>query len=362
MGSLGNIVGELPVFAMNAGEGQHSYVQNSSYQRGALDVAKAIIEEEIAQNVDIKDLVSAFCIADFGCSTGHNSFPAIEIIIEAIKKKIKAPKIPEFYVHFNDVVSNDFNTLFSSLPPHTHRGYHAAGVPGDFHRRLLPPSSIHFAYSSWSLQWLTEVPAAVASRDSPAWNKGRILYSGERKEVCDAYLEQFGKDMDAFLDCRAIEIVGGGLIALLIPGVPASLNPLTEYTIISDINMLGSCLLDMAKKGRLSEAKIDSFNLPYYFPTPQQLKAILQRSKSFSLERMEIIGNNRGKYSVGRAEARAAFYRAVHEGLLTNHFGSEIIDELFHLYMKKLAASPLFLNPNHDKSVVILVVIKRLID
>ncbi|KAH6795827.1 hypothetical protein C2S51_036813 [Perilla frutescens var. frutescens] len=304
---------------------------------------------------------SVFCIADYGCSTGHNSFPAMKIIIEAIKKKQQSPKIPEFCVYFNDVVSNDFNTLFSSLQAHNMVGYHAAGVPGDFHRRLLPPSSIHFAYSSWSLHWLSKVPEAVASRDSPAWNEGQILYSGERKEVCDAYLEQFGKDMESFLESRAVEIVGGGLMAFLIPGVPSSWNHQTEYTTPSNVNFFGSCLVDMAEKRRLSKEKIDAFNVPFYFTTPEQLRDILQRSQSFSIERMEIV-NNPGKYTLPSVEARAGFYRAVLEGLLTQHFGYDIMDELFDLYINKLAASPLFLDPNNDKSIVILVVLKRLLD
>ncbi|XP_020547784.1 probable S-adenosylmethionine-dependent methyltransferase At5g38100 [Sesamum indicum] len=85
------------------------------------------------------------------------------------------PKVPKFFVVFNDVITNDFNTLFSSLPPH--RNYNAVGVPGDFHARLLPESSFLFAYSSWALQWLTQVPKVVGESGSPAWNKGEILYT-----------------------------------------------------------------------------------------------------------------------------------------------------------------------------------------
>lgn len=54
--------------------------------------------------------------------------------------------------------------------------------------------------------------------------------------------------MELFLESRAVEVVVGGLMAFLIPGVPASWDPQTEYTIPSDINLLGSCLMDMAKK------------------------------------------------------------------------------------------------------------------
>ncbi|PIN00488.1 Loganate O-methyltransferase [Handroanthus impetiginosus] len=241
---------KLPLHAMNAGDGPHSYVQNSSYQRGVVDVAKPEIEEEIATKLDIKNLPNRFCIADFGCSTGHNSFPAIQIITEAINQKYKSPKITseslEFSVFFNDVITNDFDTLFRSLPPDIH--YHAAAVPGDFHCRLLPEYSLHFAYSSWSLQWLTAVPEAVADSGSPEWNKGEILYSRDRKEVCDAYLDQFEKDIESFLESRAVEMVSEGLMALLVPAVPDFWNPESEYTIPSDVNLLGSCLVDMAEK------------------------------------------------------------------------------------------------------------------
>ncbi|KAL0424678.1 UNVERIFIED_CONTAM: Loganic acid O-methyltransferase [Sesamum radiatum] len=117
-------------------------------------------------------------------------------------------------------------------------------------------------------------------------------------------------------------------------------------------------MLSMFLQGRFSEAKVDSFNLPFYFTTPEQLKAILERSHSFNIERLEIL-NNPGKHTLPSVKARAAFYRAVLEGLLTDHFGSDIIDELFALYMEKLAASPVFLNPDNDKSIVILAVLKR---
>ncbi|PIM99552.1 Loganate O-methyltransferase [Handroanthus impetiginosus] len=346
---------------MNAGEGPHSYVRNSSCQRGVVDVAKPIIEEEIAAKLDINTRQNRFGIADFGCSTGYNSFPAIEIITQAINKKYKSPKntskTPEFYIFFNDVITNDFNTLFTSLPPNIN--YQAVAVPGDFHGRLLPEYSLHFVYSSWSLQWLSAVPEAVADGGSPAWNKGEILYTRDKTLVCDAYLDRFDKDIGSFLESRAVEMVSGGLMALLVPAVPEFWNPESEYTIPSDVGyLLGSSLMDMAKKGRFSEEKVDSFNLPYYFPTPEQLKVILIKNQSFTIERFEIL-NNPGKHTLASVNARAACFRAVHERLLTDHFGSAIIDELFELYTKKLEASPVFVNPDNDKTIVILAVLKR---
>ncbi|KAL3831078.1 hypothetical protein ACJIZ3_019880 [Penstemon smallii] len=342
---------------MNAGEGQHSYVKNSSYQRGVVDVAKPIIEEEIAKKLDVENL-SSFHLADYGCSTGHNSFPAMQIIIEAITKKIEQTsiKVPEFFVFFNDNITNDFNTLFGSVSPEDH--YHVIGLPGSFHNQLLPKSSLHFGYSSWSLQWLSEVPKELSDCKSPAWNKGAIFYSGDKKDkVYEAYLNQYAKGLGSFLDARAQELVSGGMLALLIPAAPTFWDPQTEYTLISDLNLMGSCLVDMVKKGIIDEAKVDEFNLPYYFATPEQLKGIIENNNKYSIERLEIL-NNPGKHTLPNVTGRAAFFRAVHEKLLGDHFGSVIIDELFDRYMKKLSASSLFVNSANDKSLVTLIVLK----
>nr|XP_027073134.1 farnesoic acid carboxyl-O-methyltransferase-like [Coffea arabica] len=142
------------VYAMNGGNGPQSYNQNSSFQRGAVEVAKELINEEIDKELDVKHLSSTsvhpFRIADFGCSTGPNTFVAMKVIREALEEKLRkeglASEVPEFQVFFNDHISNDFNTLFASLPQERH--YLAAGVPGDFHKVLLPKASLHSAHSS----------------------------------------------------------------------------------------------------------------------------------------------------------------------------------------------------------------------
>ncbi|KAL3820670.1 hypothetical protein ACJIZ3_006575 [Penstemon smallii] len=307
--------------------------------RGVEDiVADSIIEEEIAKKLDVSS-INSFHIADYGCATGHNSFPAIKIITQAITRKISeiASHDHEFFVYFNDNVTNDFNTLFRSLPKNNY--YHALGLPGDFHGRLLPKSSLHFAYCSWSLHWLTEAPTTVL-------NKGATMYSGNRKDqVYDAYLSQFGKDLCSFLDARAQELMSGGLMALLIPTVPNFWDPQTEYTLTSDLNLLGSCLVDMSNKGIIDEAKVDTFNLPYYFATPEELKTIINNNNNYGIERFEILKNPR--------------MPMVTEKLIGDHFGSEIIDALFDLYLKKLAASSVLVNTGNDRTLVTLVVLKR---
>ncbi|XP_011070672.1 probable S-adenosylmethionine-dependent methyltransferase At5g37990 isoform X2 [Sesamum indicum] len=350
----------LSRYAMNGGDGPHSYAQNSSYQKGFVDVAKPIIEEEISRKLDIKHLSSTFRIADFGCSTGHNSCAAMQIITEAIRRRFEIEglisQIPNFYVFFNDKVTNDFNTLFNSLP--RERLYGAAGVPGSFHGRRLPKAILDFAYSSCSLHWLSEVPKAVLDNTSPAWNQGKIHYAGARREVCEEYVNQFAKDMESFLDSRAEELVPGGLMALLVPAVPATWDPNSAYTMTTENYLFGTCFMDMAKTGRFSKAKVDSFNIPVYFPIPQQFKAIIERNDKYTIERMEVL-DNPGKRNLIGPKDRAAYLRAVSEEMLIDHFGSEIIEELFDRYTKKLEASPLFSDPDCDKSIIMFVLLQR---
>ncbi|XP_047974841.1 loganic acid O-methyltransferase-like [Salvia hispanica] len=340
---------EYVQLAMNGGNGPLSYVKNSSYQGGILEPTKAIIEEEIATKLEIPTSTKHFCTADFGCSTGSNSFPAMHTIIEAVKRKYETSnlKTPEFYVCFNDVVSNDFNTLFRSLP--SDRSYEVAAIAGDFHGRLLPPSSVHFAYSSWAIHWLTEVPKAAEGLKSPAWS-GR-----EREEVYEAYLNQFERDLESFLKCRAAEMVKGGIMALLVPGVPDFWDPQKESTVVSRVELLRSSLVDMVEKGRLSEAKSRTFNLPYYFPTAEELRAILQKSNSFSIERMEIMKSG----TFLNVDGHVACLRAVHQNMLTNKFGAETVDETFNLLKKKFHASPVYADPSKDRTIMVVVILKH---
>ncbi|PON85701.1 SAM dependent carboxyl methyltransferase [Trema orientale] len=214
-------------YTMNGGEGPYSYVQNSIFQRGALEASKEMIQEAIIRHFDMNKTLSSasfsnqIFLVDFGCSTGPNTFLAVHNILEAIQLKYQLEKrhnlalsddhphdhqIPIIsQVFFNDHFSNDFNTLFKSLPPT--RKYLAAGVPGSFHGRLFPNSSLHFIHSSCALHWLSKVPSEVMDRTSPAWNKGRIHYTNAGKQVVKAYSDQYAEDMMSFFRARAEELV-----------------------------------------------------------------------------------------------------------------------------------------------------------
>ncbi|CAK7326824.1 unnamed protein product [Dovyalis caffra] len=174
-------------------------------ERTAINVVKPLTVETIAEKRDVTKFFSnTFCSAYMGCSVGPNTFYCVEIIFEAVNRKfisegLASDQMPEFQVFFNDLVFNDFNTLFS---------------------QLLPEFSLHFVHSSYLQQWLSQVPEELQYKESPAWNKGRIHYTNAPGRVVSAFAPQFAKGMGMFFEARAKELVEGGMVVLIMSSIP----------------------------------------------------------------------------------------------------------------------------------------------
>ncbi|KAK6931575.1 SAM dependent carboxyl methyltransferase [Dillenia turbinata] len=341
---------------MRAEKAKYIYAKNSAFQKAGIELTLEFINEEIASKLEVTKLLSnskVFKIADLGCSIGPNTFLAVQSIIDAVKLKSKSeglnPESVEFQVLFNDVVSNDFNTLFKSLPE---RQYFAAAVPRTFYGLLFPEGSLHLVHASYTLQFLSEIPKEILDKNSPAWNGGRIHYS--KKEVREAYSAQYAKDMNLFLSARAKEIIPGGFLAALIPIPHVGDGP-------SHVDAFESCFIDMAIEGLLEEDKVDDFNLPVYSPSEDEFKAIIERNGHFTIERTEKtyreVIPDASKPSVKRFadQTRSGF-----EGLLKEHFGvgNEVMDELFDRYAEKLIEFGT-LSGSHKSFVDFFVLLKR---
>lgn len=228
-------------------------------QRALLEVAKEKINGAISTKLDINLALNRFNIADFGCSTGPNTFLAVQNIIDAVEQKYPTETQEgniEFQVLFNDHSNNDFNTLFKTLPPT--KKYFVAGVPGSFFGRVLPRDSLHVGHCSYSLHWLSQVPKGVADKSSPAWNKD-IHCTGFTKEVAEAYHDQFMIDMGSFLKARGEEFVSGGLLFLLGSCLPDGVK-MSETMKGMLLDFMGKCLHDVAKEVKnLNDSLINSF-------------------------------------------------------------------------------------------------------
>ncbi|KAF3437212.1 hypothetical protein FNV43_RR19965 [Rhamnella rubrinervis] len=240
------------------------------------------------------------------------------------------------------------------------RNYYAAGVPGSFYGRLFPEASLRFVHCSYAIQWLSEAPKELMNKSSPAWNKSRIHYANSGDEVVRAYKAQYHKDIEQFLHARAQEIVCGGLMVLIFPGVPNGTHHSQSLPSMS-LELLGSCLMDMARKGIVSEEKVDTLNIPIYGMSPQELKEAVEGNGSFSIEIMEELPPTIPDHAVSGGQSKidtqafVCHMRAGLEGLFKNHFGERILDVLFESYKSKIEEnSSIFMSGKAVNSFVLL--------
>ncbi|MBA0688318.1 hypothetical protein Goari_006118 [Gossypium aridum] len=214
----------VQVLHMNGGVGETSYANNSFVQQKVITMTKPITEDAITK-LYCSTYPEEIAIADLGCSSGPNTFFVVSELIKVVdsaRRKI-SQKSPEYQVFLNDLPGNDFNTIFRSLSIFRNKLREQlgpgigpcffTGVPGSFYGRLFRKNSLHFVHSSYSLQWLSQVPQGLES------NKGNIyMASTSPPNVLKAYYEQFQQDFSLFLKCRSEELVDGGRMVLTFLG------------------------------------------------------------------------------------------------------------------------------------------------
>ncbi|KDP38137.1 hypothetical protein JCGZ_04780 [Jatropha curcas] len=329
---------------VKGGLGNNSYFKNSVYQRLATNAVKDIIDDAIFNKLDVKSLLTTsntIALADLGCAVGPNTFTSMQNIIDVIKNKYQSQNpnwttMPEFQVFFNDKTSNDFNTLFTSLPPD--REYFAAGVPGSFYHRLFAESSLHVVQSHYAVYWLSKVPEELEDKNSTAWNKGRIHYANATNgEVLKAYARQWAEDFNDFLNARAKEIVPGGLLIVVMPSIPDGM-PYSQLANGILFNCLESILVDMARRGVIEEEEVDEFNMPIYAAPPGEFAAAVEKNGSFKIEEMGL-ANPAPWLTDGVHVDMIEFLRhirAAWEGMFIKQFPTEIVNEIFQQLTVKL--------------------------
>ncbi|NP_001289539.1 S-adenosyl-L-methionine:benzoic acid/salicylic acid carboxyl methyltransferase 2-like [Nicotiana tabacum] len=329
----------VEVLHMNGGNGDISYAKNSLVQQKVILMTKPITEQAITE-LYCSLFPQNLCIADLGCSYGANTFIVVSELVKIVEKERKKHgfQSPEFHFNFNDLPGNDFNTIFQSLDVFQQDlrkqigekfgPCFFSGVPGSFYTRLFPSNSLHFVHSSYSLMWLSQVPDAVEN------NKGNIyMASTSPPSVIKAYYKQYEKDFSNFLKYRSEELVKGGKMVLTFLGRESEDPTSKECCYIWEL--LAMALNELVVEGLIEEEKVDSFNIPQYTPSPEDVKYAVEKEGSFTINQLEATrvqwnacneNHKNGGYSVSRC------MRAVAEPLLVSQFGEELMDLAFHKY------------------------------
>ncbi|KAG6653313.1 probable jasmonic acid carboxyl methyltransferase 2 [Carya illinoinensis] len=348
------------ILSMNGGDGETSYAKNSLIQKWVMLKAKPILEESVLR-LSLSRFPECVKLADFGCSSGPNTLLLVWEILDIIHATCQRVnrKAPMFQVFLNDLPGNDFNTIFRSLPSfyeklkkergsEFERAFFIAGMPGTFYGRLFPDCFLHFVYSSFSLHWRSQVPEGLVGESGVPLNKGNIhIAKTSSHNVLKAYSDLFEKDFTLFLRSRSQEMVPGGHMLLVMMGSTRKADSSSNQS-CSIWELLGITLNDMVLEGKVEEAKLDRFNLPFYAPTIEEAKAVIQTEGTFNIHRFETFEadwdcnmddmSNKG-FSFekpGRGKYVAMSIRVVAESMLVGHFGEGIMDDLFERFSNKI--------------------------
>lgn len=108
-------------------------------------------------------------------------------------------------------------------------------------------------------------------------------------------------------------------------------------------------------QGKVEEDQINSFNIPIYYPTSQELQALIEKNGKFNIERVE----QPTLSPLLDALLCVSIIRSSMEGLFTKHFGRGIVDEMFPRFHEKLVSHVDQLQATTSTGVNILLVLKR---
>ncbi|KAK9691057.1 hypothetical protein RND81_09G173100 [Saponaria officinalis] len=327
------------VLYMTKGVGHNSYANNSLLQRTIATQARPVIEESTRE---LYNTLTPECImmADMGCSSGPNALVVVSRIIDVIGEASRSinRQCPQFGVFLNDLPGNDFNALFNLLPSFDQavkeakgsdfRPCFVSGIPKSFYGRVFPDKFLHFVHSSYSVHWLSQVPRGLVSENGEPLNKGNIyIAKTSPQEISKVYYAQFKRDFTLFLRSRSREMVPGGQMVLIFQGSYNSDDPDSLW------ELLGSTLNDMVSKGVIEQEKLDWFNMPFYSPTVDEVRKLVQAEGSFVLNKLETFTVDWSVDTSQNLETRAKFVaktiRVVTESLLATAFSHTAVDDLF---------------------------------
>jgi SAM-dependent methyltransferase len=211
------------------------YQQHSTIQKNALVTALQQQGKILLKHLSDKlkqEKKGVLSCADFGCATGQNTIPLIQLLLES---KDLASRQLEVQLFSCDLLENDWIQVFNSYnalkerDEKARRQLYQYSVAGSFFNQLLPTNSLDFSFSASAFQFLDTSDAAFVqgireikalelpkykSSDRPQF--GMFLQSSFYDSHQDLIKKKAKKDWDTIMSKRAMELQKGGILMMVL--------------------------------------------------------------------------------------------------------------------------------------------------
>jgi hypothetical protein len=226
--------------------------------------------------------------------------------------------------------------------------YFSAITAGSFYNRLLPKESMHFAISTFSLHWLSQIPATVTNPSSPLYNKGRSWILGSHPTIAREFAQQRMLDLDNFLDSRAAEMAPGGIVFAYFPSRKDPANPQNQTNPESIHHEFENAWNDLIDEGVITAETRDTFNLPFYCRSKEEVEASVIKCGAFDVQYLQswddenVCPDDELMHMLQFPQSFATFFsawvRALFSPIMEAHMGQHNTDEFFIRHQRRIAA------------------------
>lgn len=241
------------VVVSQAMTGSGDYDHHSDYQLRDARSQTSLVGAAADQIVTRPDL--PVVLADYGCAQGRVSNALVKVAVRGIRQR--NPDVP-ICVYHNDVLANDWQTLFERLRS---AGSYLSEPGGpitplvsatSFYEPVTPLGLVDLGLSFAALQWL-------AAPGPPG--AGPALYFDQLDPAArSAMAERAEADWTRFLRLRADELVPGGRMVLDMMGVDDG-GVAAGHDAWRHVRAVAE---ELVAEGRLDGARLDAYVFPVY--------------------------------------------------------------------------------------------------
>jgi len=151
-----------------------------------------------------------------------------------------------------------------------------SAIGSSFVEQILPPKSVHIAWSSMTLHWISSCPPASSS-----------IFPQDCPEISEEVSKIAAQEWESFVKARSCELKPGGKLIAIFGGKDENGNiGLHDGKIL-----LNKLVKDLVVSGAITQEEFNNMKIPIYYRSKQEVVPILEKYGFHSFQCLYYIPN-----------------------------------------------------------------------